>query len=307
MANSNNNDKSSYLIQWRTSVWVSMREKEANCWKFIAVYVPAVLAMLGVGSQYFPPLVLVLACLAVTAWGILTIIDANYWFSRNLRIVSNVERYIAPYVYEQRLIPAKYAEPRFTYLMSYRTMMRLFTVVFLGVLLWSAYTDKSKGEYQTWALVYLGTCAICLWVLLEDNRRRKEYAFFSSAATGSSEVPESPERLDQAMKAIRKFDTRGPIIHFVTASLQMVSLLLLFEFYCPAAKGSIWHTISLIWPFATLFLYPLTGVTPRFKRKKMRAFVAKLLFLLRLIFVISLTIIITSVGSSVLILQACAD
>lgn len=307
MSNTDNNNKSSYLIGWRTSVWVSMREKEANCWKFVAVYVPAVLAMLGVGSQYFTPLVLVLASLAVTAWGILTIIDANFWFSRNLKIVSNIEKYIAPYVYEQRLIPAKYAEPRFTYRMSYRTMMRLFNVVFLGVLLWCAYTKKTNDEYLSWSLIYLATVAICFWVLLEDNKRRKEYAIFSSAATGSSVVDDSPERLNQAMKAVRKFDTRGPIIHFVTTSLQMASFLLFFEIHFPYSKGSIWHTISLIWPFTALFLYPLTGYTPRLKREKMRAFIAKLLFILRFIFVISLTVIATSVGFAVLILQVCKN
>jgi len=304
MSDANNSDKmNSYLIQWRTSVWISMREKESNCWKFIAVYVPAVIAILGVGSQYFPPFVSVLACLFATAWGLLTVVDANYWFNRNLKIVSNIEKYIAPYVYEQRLIPSNYAEPRFSYLMTYRTMIRLFTIVFLSVLLWYAHIKKSDGTYQTWALIYFVTVAICLWVLLEDNGRRNEYVTFSSAATGSNKIEDSPKRLNQAMKAICKFDTRGPVIHFVTANLQMVFLLLFFGFIFPDAKGSLWYTILLSWPFVYLFI----GITPKLESQKMQVFSETLMSLLRFIFVISFTVIATSAGFAILILKAITD
>jgi len=284
-----------------------MREKEANCWKFTGVYVPAVLAILGIGSQYFPPSISAIASLSATAWGVLTVLDANYWFNRNLKIVSNVEKYIAPYVYTQRLIPSSYAEPRFSYLMTYRTMIRLFTVVFLGVLLWYGHTEKSDDRYQTWAMVHFGTVAICLWVLLEDSKRRYEYAIFSSAATGSEKIEDSPERLNQAMKAVCAFDTRGPIIHFATASLQMTFLLLFFDFIFPDAKGSFWHTVFLSWPFAVLFLYPLISITPKFKSRKLRLFTETLLSFLRFMLVISFTVIATSAGFAILILQVCSN
>lgn len=307
MTSTINSDRNTYLINWRTSIWVSMREKEASCWRFIAVYVPAVLAILGIGFERFPLHVLVLACLAATSWGILTVVDANFWFNRNLKIVSNIERMIAPYVYDERLIPPYYGQPRFQYFMTYRTMIRLFSIVVLAVLLWATHANKSQDgqqQYQTWALIYLGTVALCVWVFSEDNTRRNNYAAFSSEATGPGNTDDSLTRRKEQRKAMRKFDTQGPVAHFVTSNLQMVSVIVFFEILFPEIKATCWYTVFLGWPFVLLFLCPLVSLRPKIKNARVQWFAEKLLAVLRLTFVLILTIIATSVGLAILILAA---
>lgn len=300
-------DRNTYLINWRTSVWVSMREKEANCWRFIAVYVPAVLAILGIGFERFPLRVLVLVCLAATSWGILTVVDANFWFNRNLKIVSNIERMIAPYVYDKRIIPPYYGRPSFQYFMTYRTMIRLFSIVVLAVLLWATYANKSpdgQQQYQTWALIYIGEVALCIWVFVEDYMRRNNYAKFSSDATGPGNTDDSLRRHKEQRKAVHKFNTQGPIAHLLTSNLQMVAIIVFIELGFPEIKATCWHKVFLGWPFALLFLCPLVSLRTKFENARVRWFVEKLFALLRLIVVLMLTIIAAIIGFAILIFAA---
>lgn len=307
MMNTAQSNRDTYLINWRTSVWVSMREKEANCWKFIAVYVPAVLAILGIGFERFPPYILVLASLAATSWGILTVVDANFWFNRNLKIVSNIEKMIAPYVYDERLIPPCYGQPRFQYFMTYKTMIRLFSIVVLAVLLWATYANTSQdfqNQYKTWALLYLGTLALCVWIFIEDKIRRNNYADFSSEATGTGKTDDSLKLRKEQIKVMRRFDTQGPIAHFVTSSLQMVSIIIFLKVGFPEIRISPWSTALLGWPFVLLFLCPLISLRPKTINVKLRGFTEKLLPILRFIFIITLTIIAIIFGLFILIRAA---
>ena len=307
MTSTANSDRKTYLTNWRTSVWVSMREKEANCWKFIAVYVPAVLAILGIGYERFPIHILVLACLATTSWGILTVVDANFWFNRNLKIVSNIERSIAQYVYDERLIPPYYGQPRFQYFMTYRTMIRLFSIVALAVLLWATQADKSQAgpdQYQTWAVIYLGTLALCIWLFSEDRARRNNYAAFSAEATGPGTTEDSLTRLQKQRKAVAKFDTRGPIAHFVAASLQMVSLIVIVEVWFPEIRAPRWYALFLCWPFVLLFLCPLVSLRPKIENARMQWCAETLLVLFRSTLVFIFTIIAASVGLAILLVAA---
>src|SRR5215471_10829908 len=109
-----------YLIQWRTSLFVSIREKEDNAWKFITFYASAVALIIGLGERYTGTFVVGFVIGVLTFWGLAIVIDSNSWMARNLKLIGNVEKLFIPSAQFGRLIPGYYSSPQFQYFRPYR-------------------------------------------------------------------------------------------------------------------------------------------------------------------------------------------
>ncbi|MDH4219307.1 MAG: hypothetical protein OEY18_08585 [Candidatus Aminicenantes bacterium] len=251
----NQKNYENYLINWRNSLWVSMREKESNCWKFLSFYMPAIAAIAAFGIDKLSLIVVVVAILSLTAWGILVSIDANFWFNRNLKLITNIEKYIAPYVYDQRLLPKQYGDPHFSYFLTYRTIFRVLNILFLGVLLWYILGNPNVNLIElnkTWILIFLWVSGLCVWCFLEDRHRRFQYVNFISALEESDK-----SKADKEKQLIKDLDLTGPISHWAASSIQLTSIAIIFEFAFPKLKNSNTYILLMFWPFVSLLVTSL--------------------------------------------------
>jgi hypothetical protein len=259
----NNEINQNYLINWRNSLWLSIREKEGNCWKFLAFYMPAIAAIASFGFDKLSLNVVVLSILLLTAWGTIVAIDANHWFNRNLKIITNIEKFVAPYIYDNKLLPRPYAEPRFNYFLTYRTIIRILNIIFLVNILWfsqSAPGAKVLKTQRSWMLMLFWILGLTIWVFFEDRQRRFQYVKFAAEAIGP---PADGQQIDldnvkrEIDKLSREHDINGPVALWLTSSLQLISISIIFEYVYPAHKAGSIYLVLLFFPFLTIFLNPL--------------------------------------------------
>lgn len=301
--NSSNGSEMQYLINYRNSLWQTIRTKEDICWRFLAFYVPAMAAILGIGLKTIPADVGVIACLVASAWGMLTVLDANYWFNHNLKIVSNIENKVAPYVFTNRLLPPNYRQPRFHYVRSYLTMLRVFSVFVLGVL-FLACPLITLAETLTgnagWVCAFLATLGLCAWLLIEDNTRRRGYAEFSAEATGKTEEGDTKQHLHEELKKVRRFDLGGPVVHFCAAAIIMASIPVSREVILPQIRATWLAPFLSASPFVFLFVFPWISTNPPKPKGQLMSIIAWAwripLILVRLVLILGLPMAMISYG-----------
>lgn len=173
-----------YLIQWRLSLWNSIRHKELLIWSFIGFYATANGVILGAGHQYISPLTELLAVSLLSLLGIHVILDANVWNARNLFTVSRIEK-----LFISRdagiVIPEHYLAPRFLFTSSITTHLVFVTGVLL--LFHIRYTWRylhspccaitSAGLLGE--LVFATATELSLWLLLPWIGSRYRATYFS--------------------------------------------------------------------------------------------------------------------------------
>jgi hypothetical protein len=116
-----------YLINFRNGLWTSIRQKENGIWQFISFYAAAIVLVVGfIQNENFVAelditrmAVLSTAITLVSFWGVIIILDANFWASRNLWIISNIEWKFLGKKGIGTILPAYYATPDFHYTRLY--------------------------------------------------------------------------------------------------------------------------------------------------------------------------------------------
>ena len=241
-------NKQEYLINWRNSVWVSMREKEKTMWQFLSFFAGALAIIPAFGINNLPFNVIIISMLLLTTWGLLITIDSNYWFNRNLVIVSNIESYTANYVYENRLIPEYYSKPKFSYLLSYRTTLTVLTVIFISIMYWFCFKNYNlfSQEIYSWVLILSSVVILNLWIYKEDNSRLKEYHKFVKATSAGSRIGE------QEVNHISIKDS--PTSKLMYASFWMISLAVIISSLYHYGLGKDWMSTILYFPFILLVI-----------------------------------------------------
>lgn len=149
-----------YLIQWRTSMFVSIREKESSVWKFVTFYATAITLIIGLGQRLAPgttptsvdttfDVAAVAAVVGLlTFWGLAVVIDSNFWMSRNLKMIGNVEKLFLPESEYGRIIPAYYSSPMFRYARPYTIFF--FFLVILGLIAYLNFLLHFPAAEQSW-------------------------------------------------------------------------------------------------------------------------------------------------------------
>jgi len=185
-----------YLIQYRNGLWVAIREKEGNVWKFVTFYVAAISLIIGLGQKLATTLdfvidVSVAAAIVglLTFWGLAIIIDSNSWMSRNLKLIGNIEKLFIPKDEFDRFIPGYYSSPLFRYFPPYK--VNFFFLAVLAIIAYLNFILHFPTAESTWRQYLLpAMTVIYVWGFYSvdslDTSTRKEYFRFYKNAPGVS-------------------------------------------------------------------------------------------------------------------------
>ncbi len=176
-----------YLIQWRSSLWVSIREKESNVWKFITFYASAVALIIGLGEKYTNTFVIAFVIGILSFWGLAIVIDANSWMARNLKLIGNIEKLFIPEEEYGRLIPGYYSSPHFLYFRPYRCHFTVLTLLALVAYLRFVFALQFEVSGAPWYYLSIMAVVYALGLMRIHNidaHTRNEYLRFYGSARG---------------------------------------------------------------------------------------------------------------------------
>ena len=212
-------ERSDYLIQWRQGLWIQIRQKEDAIWRFITFFATAIVLVAGLvtgaGESAGVPapkipligeLLILLAVVIVTLWGVLIVLDANFWLARNLLFVGNIERELLPPTDIGVLIPKAYTEPTFHYSRSYTIHIHMFYFTLSLILMaFAGLTVNGQKLSNLGELVIVGTTVLTfctgLWyVANNDDTALTEYFSVRQQAPGNNL---SPRRFPDAWDVTR--------------------------------------------------------------------------------------------------------
>lgn len=178
----NPDSKTQYLIEFRNGLWAAIRHKEGGIWQFVSFFAAAIVIVGGllqgdrlstIGPTEISIVSLVL--LLGTFWGIVIVLDANFWMARNLWFISNIEWSILGEPEIGTIIPKAYATPGFRYSRAYSIHVQVFCFAALcmiigeGMFLLPAGSLQTSVEFALSALVSLAF-SLGLWVLLDRDQ-----------------------------------------------------------------------------------------------------------------------------------------
>lgn len=132
-----------YLIQYRNGLWTQIRHKEELIWKFISFYAAALVFSAGFikFSEQESGLIIDNAAIFIisvtmlitTIWGILIILDSNYWMQRNLIFIGNIEKELLDKDDFGKIIPSFYSDKKsFSYSNSYTLHLHFLFLLLLA-------------------------------------------------------------------------------------------------------------------------------------------------------------------------------
>lgn len=136
------NIRKEYFIQYRNGLWTQIRAKEDWVWKFISFFAGALVLVAGLlqndasgGISYLLLLAIILIIIFISFWGLLIILDSNYWMQRNLIIIGNIEKELLSEDDYGKVIPKCYMHPsRFQYTNSFFIQIIFFSIILLFLL-----------------------------------------------------------------------------------------------------------------------------------------------------------------------------
>lgn len=181
-----------YLIEWRTSLWVSIREKESNVWKFVTFYAASISLIIGLGQKLVTTLdvtidVSVAAAIVglLTFWGLAIVIDSNSWMVRNLKLIGNIERIFIKAEQYDTLIPGDYSSPMFRYQRPYTVdfffLAVLGGIAYLNFIVHFPLIDASWRQYLLPLLTILYVFGFQRIQVLDSSTRDMYFWFFRKA------------------------------------------------------------------------------------------------------------------------------
>jgi hypothetical protein len=194
----NDQGRTEYLINFRNGLWEAIRHKENGIWQFISLFAAALVVVIGliqdgkflgainVTSISFLNLII----LFVTFWGVIIILDANFWLSRNLWFISNIEWEFLGHNGIGTIIPAYYSTPNFRYSRLYSVHLQIllaltgFLVLAEGALIFSKKGVLITGEkIVVGILVFILSFLLC-FLIQRDRQWVKDYYGVRSGAPG---------------------------------------------------------------------------------------------------------------------------
>lgn len=162
-----------YLIEWRRSLWQSIRQKEDGIWKFVSFFSGALLLLAGFASTVNPKevdlpfavLSMMLIVIPLAYWGCIIVLDANYWLTRNLIFISNIEKVILKPDDIGKLIPEYYANPDFQYSRPYSVHIQVLFGLIALILFVGGMNFFSADSFDDVAYFLLGYLLLIVFSL----------------------------------------------------------------------------------------------------------------------------------------------
>lgn len=178
-----------YLINYRNGLWEAVRHKENGIWQFISFYSAALILVIGfilrsesIDFNHIRLLVILIVLLLVSFWGLMIVLDANFWLSRNLWIISNIElNFLGDKPKEESIIPKSYKSPEYKFhtLYSIHTnyLFALITLIILSGYIYLLFfsTEDPFSKYVASSIVGSIFSFCFLYLISEENNKYEEY------------------------------------------------------------------------------------------------------------------------------------
>lgn len=193
--------KQEYLISYRNGLWTAIRHKETGIWQFVSFFAGAIVVIAGIlqNQDTFSSLgviqisLLSIIITVVSFWGIVVILDANYWQSRNLWLISNIEQRFLKAGDIGRIIPKSYTTPSFRYSNVYAMHLHflsiILSVVFIGTVSVILQNLSHIGTQEKIVIGLLGLLmgGLILYVFDKDNSWVRDFYKTREGSTGDRE------------------------------------------------------------------------------------------------------------------------
>ena len=169
-----------FLMKMYEKCWENATNAEDALWKVFASYT-AVFAGLALAKDMIGFFGFVVLVTIFSLIGMFTAINANSWFTRNMGIISNLEKNFIPQ-YLNKIIPKSWTEHKLSFINPeiWWIMFFLFPIVIAGCF-YVLYDKLSDNERQI-ILGVIGIGFVLVFIYFEIMRRR--YKKFTEEAKG---------------------------------------------------------------------------------------------------------------------------
>lgn len=140
-------EKKEFLLRLYDKLWENMYSKETRLWNYLSIYGAAIALVFATGKFAGIEVHATILILALTMWAVLIIINANWWYQRNLLMVTRVEEQFEDAV--RGVIPAFYRDPSFRFDRLYRGSMVVLVTIAVLVYAWTMSQYSSPGSIKT--------------------------------------------------------------------------------------------------------------------------------------------------------------
>src|SRR4051812_36840878 len=101
-------DGKDFLLHLYDKLWENMASKEGRLWNYLSVYGAAVALAAGVGHYSGVESFAIFIVFALTAWALVIVVNANWWYQRNRLMVTQIEAKFAAVGALDGVIPKTY-------------------------------------------------------------------------------------------------------------------------------------------------------------------------------------------------------
>jgi hypothetical protein len=185
-----------FLLAMYNQMWGNINRHILVIWQSVGALLGA-FAVLALIEKHVLPIDLACSLIVVIcAWVAAHVIDANYWFARNLLIIANIERQFLTVEDLQNIHPYFRAHRKPSLLDHLLVQACLAASVFLLIASWHFLTRVATGFDLPWndfeplrALPYLVTCASVILLVLFKNKQKALYDKLRRDSPGMSMEP----------------------------------------------------------------------------------------------------------------------
>src|SRR5215831_7579548 len=106
-------NKREFLLHLYDKLWENMNAKEERLWTFLSFYGAAIALAFAAGEFVGIEIYALIIILALTTWAVLIITNANWWYYRNLLMVTRIEAQFSEAV--KGVVTKRYRNPPFSF------------------------------------------------------------------------------------------------------------------------------------------------------------------------------------------------
>jgi hypothetical protein len=141
----NTDRRKDFLLAMYGQMWGNINRHILVIWQSVAALLGAFAVFALIEKRVLPVDIACTLLVIICAWVMAHVIDANYWFARNIHIIANIERQFLIKSDVQNILPY-FAEPRKASTLDHLGVQRALAVaVFLLIILWHFLTRVVPG------------------------------------------------------------------------------------------------------------------------------------------------------------------
>jgi hypothetical protein len=134
-----------FLLAMYGQMWGNINRHILVIWQSVAALLGAFAVFALIEKRVLPVDIACTLLVIICGWVMAHVIDANYWFARNIHIISNIERQFLIRSDVQNILPY-FAEPRKPSTLDHLGVQRALAVaVFFLIILWHFLTRVAPG------------------------------------------------------------------------------------------------------------------------------------------------------------------